>query len=107
MTLIPATSYAIERVGILYGSVSGGYNPATGGRRFAFDAEPSEYRALSSRTRCDAQGYFKFENVSDGKFYVSTVIVWKVSEYSMEGGALAQLVAVSGGEVKDVVLAPR
>lgn len=107
VVLVPATTYASERIGALYGSVARGYNPAgIGGRRFSFDGEPLEYRQLQRRTMCDAQGFFKFEKVASGTFYVITVITWEVGNSPHEGGALMQRVSLTGGESQEVVLAP-
>lgn len=104
--LVPATAYATERVTALMGSPAGGYNPIFGGRKLVFENEPAEYRALLVKTVCDAQGFFRFTNVADGSFYVTTTVNWVVQSIP-QGGALTQRVAVAGGETKEIVLSPR
>lgn len=61
-------------------------------------------------TICNAQGDFSFENLPDGKYYVVAVVTWEApsgGQYSymqQQGGTLARLVEVSGGETKSVVV---
>lgn len=107
--LVPATAYARDRIRAIYKSENGGFldvNSGFGG----FDSTDSEYTRLTSSTTCDAQGFFTFENISDGEFYVTTTIAWKVpvNAYvtASAGGALAKKVALSGGKTTNIVLAP-
>jgi len=102
--LIPSTAYAEERFNAIYGNVDRGYTPAFGGKRVA--GEEPQYRELMRKTICDAQGYFKFENVADGSFYLVSAITWQVSAYVPEGGAVMQKVTLKGGENKEIVLSP-
>jgi len=97
-----AYTYATERVTAIYGSSNGGYSQ----RRVQFEATAPGYREAIHTTRCDAQGFFRFEDVSDGAFYVQTVVTWVV-QYSTQGGVLAQRVQVAGGKTVEVVLAPQ
>lgn len=107
VALVPATSYASERILALYGSTEKGFNSAgLGGRRVQFENEPLEYRQLQKKVTCDAQGFFKFDQVANGSFFVTAVITWKVNDYFLEGGALMQRLSVAGGETKEIVLAP-
>ncbi|MEX0960253.1 MAG: hypothetical protein WDZ63_13295 [Burkholderiales bacterium] len=106
VVLAPATAYASERVKAIYGSEDGGFNPVFGGRRVSFESEPPEFKTLILTTRCDAQGYFKFDQVANGSFYVVTLITWKVSDYVTEGGHLCQRITLNGGESKEIVLSP-
>jgi hypothetical protein len=55
---------------------------------------------------CDAQGFFKYENLLDGEYYVVTDIQWAANRYVLEGGYLMLRVSVKGAEIKEVVLAP-
>ena len=105
--LAPATPYSSERVRAIFGFEEGGYYPAFGSPPISFEGEPPEYRALTVSTRCDAQGYFKFDQVANGSFFVNTIITWKVSDYVTEGGSITQRVTLSGGETKEIVLSPR
>ena len=102
--LVPATAYAKRRFDAIYGpDASRGYQPAS--RRYVFSPEPPEYRALTHRTTCDAQGFFAFDKVADGDFYAVTLIVWQVGP-NQQGGAMMRRVKVFGGEIANVVLAP-
>lgn len=107
VTLIPVTEYASERMRAIYGSTERGFRSAgMGSKRIAFNDEPPEFKDLVRKTNCDAQGYFKFDKISNGDFYISTSIVWKVNDYFLEGGVLMRHVSFSGGESKDIVLSP-
>jgi hypothetical protein len=105
--LAPSTPYSNERALVIYGSTEHGYralSSSPGG--IVFIPDPQEYQTLTLRTVCDAQGYFKFEQVANGSFLVSTKIAWQVVDYKVEGGVLMQRVTVMGGETKEVVLSP-
>lgn len=104
--LAPATPYSRERVRIAFGSEDGGYFPAFGAAPVMFANEPPEYKQLSRSTICDAQGYFKFDKLASGDFYVNAVITWRVRGYVDEGGSITQRVSVANGETKDIVLSP-
>lgn len=105
--LVPATPYAAERLRAVYGSREGGFRPYSAGE-LNFDPEESTYHAASIKTRCDALGYFKFENLKDGEYYVITWVSWDIPDgrYASrrEGGGLGQRVLVKNGEVKEIVL---
>jgi len=100
--LIPFTTYAAERVSAIYGNPNGGYASIYNAGRIKFDPDLPEYRVLMKKTLCDAQGYFKFTNVSPGNFYVFTKIVWAVK--GAEGGTIAEKISVADGEEKEIVL---
>lgn len=104
VTLVPATSYAIERMQNIYGSELRGYRSATAGA-IAFQPESPEYHQAMITTLADAQGEFEFDAVADGDFFVTTSVIWQVG-YSTEGGVLMARVTVSGGETQKVVLTP-
>jgi hypothetical protein len=99
--LIPVTGYSNERITAIYGNYEGGYNPIT--RQVIFEEENPLYTSLRLRTRCDAQGYFKFENVGDGQYFAVTGITWTVGN-NPQGGSIAQKIQLQGGEVKEIVL---
>lgn len=65
-----------------------------------------EYKQHHIMAQCDAQGYFTFENVADGNFFVLSNVVWMAGAHNPQGGALMKSVSVKGGEVKTVILAP-
>lgn len=52
---------------------------------------------------CNAQGFFRFEEVAAGSWQVATQIVWKVGYY-LQGGWVAQSVVLGEGQTRDVVL---
>jgi hypothetical protein len=101
--LVPATSYATERVRLLYGSTEKGVN--SGSRNYRFNPDPPEYRSLTKTSRCDSQGSFVFERVADGDFYINTLVFWQVGS-SAQGGQLMQRVTVTGGQSVSLVVAP-
>ncbi len=102
VTLVPETPYSSERLSMLYGSVDRGYCPMY--RQLRFENEDARYRAATRQTKCDAQGAFEFDQVSDGNFYVISMIVWGVR--TVEGGSLMQRVTLRGNETKKIVLSP-
>lgn len=102
VALTPVTAYSNERIFSLYQSNENGVNQ---GRNYKFSPDPPEYYSLARKTTCDAQGNFAFEHLPDGSFYITTVIAWMVG-YNQQGGNMMQRVAVSGGKVVSVVMAP-
>ena len=97
---MPATQYAAERIGHIYGVGMKGYSPVS---KLHFIPDPPSFKTTTRVTSCDAQGNFEFDKVSDGEFFVISSILWKVG-YSTEGGNLMHQVSVVGGEKKKVVL---
>lgn len=104
VTLTPKTDYAVERMRSIFGNVTKGYSPVPLVGR-VFIPDPPEYAIHSLTTHCDSQGDFQFANVADGQFFVSTGIVWMAGS-SAQGGSLMELISVSGGEARRVVLSP-
>ncbi len=104
--LVPVTKYSTERIRAIYGNSIKGYSPATFTR--ILSSVVPNYRRLSKIVQCDAQGFFKFDGLSDAEFYVITSITWEIfvtDKYSrIEGGWLMQRVSVKPGEVKEIVL---
>lgn len=107
IALVPATQYAQQRITALYGQAQQGYYPAWPARGVKFANEAPEYQQLTRATVCDAQGFFKFERVADGDFFVVTAVTWQARQYVVEGGALMQRVRVAGGEMREIVLTAR
>lgn len=102
--LIPVTEYATERMGHIYGSNQNGFLPVARFKRKAkFEPDLPEYITATRKVTCDAQGMFEFDSVKDGKYYITTHIIWDI-DYAYQGGLLMQRVDVSGGETKKVVL---
>jgi hypothetical protein len=97
--LVPATAYARERIERIYGerTITTLSNPI-------FEPDPSEYRATTKNTKCDAQGNFVFERVADGEFFVTTQVLWEIA-HTVQGGAVMQRVIVKDGQVVNIVIA--
>ncbi len=101
--LLPVTPYASERITAIYGNSERGYST----QKIKFDPPAPQAYSDSYRVAVgDAQGFFQFENVADGSYYVTTRIMWTPGKYISVGGALMQRVTVSGGETITIVLAP-
>lgn len=104
VALVPKTSYSTERFVALYGNDISGISLIKS--NIQFSPESLEYKQHILTAQCDAQGYFTFENVADGNFFVTSSIVWTAGAHNPQGGALMKSISVKGGEVKTVVLAP-
>lgn len=115
VTLIPATEYAKERLRRLYSGTDKGYNPIVVKgflqygplMQYEFIPTPNRYSALMKRTVCDSTGHFKFTDITDGEFFVTTSVVWQVpSQNGMvpNGGSLMQRVVLQKGETKEIIM---
>ncbi|MEN9018068.1 MAG: hypothetical protein ABF331_06145 [Hellea sp.] len=96
--LIPASSYADERISYLYGNLQKGYNPNK-----SIDIANSSYINDMRITTCDVDGKFEFNNIPAGVYYLTTRIEWMVG-YRKQGGALMQRLEITEGESKRIVL---
>lgn len=104
--LIPVTTYSTERMQAKYKSTESGYADAVLDVT-TFTNEDPAYQTFGTRdSMCDAQGYFKFDEVKDGAFYVVTAILWEAGPGSRQGGALMRKVVVSGGKTVETMLSP-
>lgn len=99
VVLVPATYYARERFAHLYGT--GGINRNR--LNPVFVPDPPEYRTFTKKTRCDAQGNFTFERVSDGDFFVTTGVHWQVGGAN-QGGPIMSRARVGSGETLNIVI---
>lgn len=114
VTLIPATAYASERMRALYGNAQRGYRDSSPLATVNFVPDFPAYHNFNKKSVCNAQGSFVFKDIADGDFYVTLSVTWEVPSQSVysftgtstEGGDLMQRVTVSGGETKEIVLAP-
>jgi hypothetical protein len=105
--LFPVSTYARERLTVLYGSPDRGFNPYTGGRPADFAGDDARYRATVKTTPCDAHGRFFFAELPDGDYYLVATVTWRERAAGLvEGGSLMQRLHVSTGETKEVLLAP-
>ncbi|MDR2892422.1 MAG: hypothetical protein LBV80_04985 [Deltaproteobacteria bacterium] len=104
VSLYPYTDYHESIFTQVYGNPNDGYRNV-----YAPTMDMSlisiGFMQYRQRTMCDPQGYFRFENVSDGDFYLVTRVIWEVPSNGMQGGELIQKVTLSGGEVKNTVIA--
>lgn len=106
--LVPATEYTTERIRALYGSSLGGFR-ALNAQPVVFEPESVAQKLFVRDTTCDAQGYFKFGDVSPGRYFLVNTIQWTIPRgaYSsiQEGGSMAKQVTVEPSAVSEVVLA--
>lgn len=100
--LIPATDYAERRVNVIYGS--GKF--AGFGQFRKFKPEIPAYERLIRKGTCNAQGFFHFDKVADGSFFIQSTISWKAGQYNVQGGGLIERVTVRGGQTVELTLAP-
>jgi hypothetical protein len=101
--LIPATAYATQRMLALYRNTKRGVIAARIYYRFIPD--PPEYRALTRSSRCDPQGNFVFDRVSDGEFFIVALVSWQVGD-SSQGSQLMYHVSVRAGQTLSVAMVP-
>ena len=100
--LIPATAYAIERTEKLYGSSAPKrYLPFQ--RPPTFTPDEPDYLKNVKEATCDAQGFFTFDRVADGTFFVNTSVQWVVNNVE-QGGYLLQRVTLQNSEPQTIVL---
>jgi len=106
--MTPVTQYASDRLFRIYGTAPAvGHTVGSDIRealrvRIKFVPDFPEYKEYSRATKCDAQGEFRFENVKDGDYYISTPVVWQVGAH--QGGFLATRVKVENGKTPRVIM---
>ena len=113
--LIPKGTHSVERMGILYGAVTGsGFIQMSGDWFVGMDGDikkmpppPEDYLRHSRGVTCDVDGKFEFSNVAVGSYFVTTSVTWTVVGHGSQGGSLMVPVTFTGGdEVKSVILTP-
>lgn len=102
--LNPVTPYSSERIRAIYNNSDKGYfefnHPTMGG----FTNPDPDYETYGTRkTTCDAQGYFSFDNVKPGEYYVTTEISWRAGN-TIQGGWIMRRIDIGENETKDIVL---
>jgi len=102
--LIPATAYANDIFYQMHGSLERGFLHVADFRDY--ESVDPEFWRHGRKTTCDAQGFFKFDNLSDGTYFISTEIIWKPTQHLFSGGNLMRSVTLSGGDSVEIVLAP-
>lgn len=103
VSLVPATAYAKRIYQALYGTDQG--QARHKGERFTVTPQSDEFGQLVKKTQCDAQGYFTFDRVADGDFFVETTVAWMVAGVK-NGGPIMRRVTVAGGSTAAIVIAP-
>lgn len=103
VNLVPATEYATERMVSLYGTGSSGSSISR--KNVTFLNTPVAYTQIIKTTTCDPQGHFKFKDISENTFYITTSITWETGKYGgLEGGNLMKRVVLKNNQEIDVVL---
>ena len=114
VTLVPISAYSSERMSHIYGSVPGfrqiignNYSGITNASP-VFNDTPAEFLSTTKKTKCDAQGYFEFENIPAGQYFVTTTIVWTTPfgnhGQSYNGGALVERITLTSNKLTKVTL---
>lgn len=107
--LIPATKYALERLGVFYGAelVPGETVVRSvfleSSRNLVFNPDPLKFQTLVRSTLCDAQGEFVFEDIKDGEYLITTEVMWQVIN-SREGGFLVRPIVVKNGKTERLII---
>lgn len=101
--LIPATEYAAERMRAIYQNSTSGFD--NDDVQYRFIPDHPDFASLKRTTRCDVQGNFVFERISDGEFYLTTEVDWQVLG-KKQGGKIMRRVRVSGSEIINVIMVP-
>lgn len=99
--LIPATDSASRELRRIFGSDQGyvprGGDASLGGGTLVAPPEPNR------RAACNAQGFFSFDGVRPGRWYLMTIVTWTVGD-QYQGGTLLGMAEVSEGGEIEVVL---
>lgn len=102
--LIPSTEYAKDRLRLLYDSADDRRFTRRGNADVEFIPNPPEYLSTVKTTLCDAQGFFAFDKVANGEFFVQTSVSWVIAGRE-QGGYLLHRVRVQNSEIASLVLA--
>jgi len=99
--LLPATESASQELRRIFGSDQGyvrrGGDASFGGGKLVAPPEPNR------RTLCNAQGFFMFDRVRPGKWYIMTAVVWTAGD-DYQGGTLLVTAEAQEGREIEVVL---
>lgn len=93
-----------EWAATLFGEQDRGYIPHPGGP-VRFDPKDALFADIKATT-CDAQGAFKFDGISSGRFIVFTRVTWVVAGQTQGGTIMRSVTVADGAPQADVVLAP-
>lgn len=102
VVMFPATEYAKERIHGLYGDST--FRSIYAPRREIIP-DPPEFTASVRQATCNAQGFFRFDNVADGDFFLLSMVTWGTPPYGVKtGGAVLGRAHVQGGQAVEVTL---
>jgi hypothetical protein len=98
--LIPLTPYSEARFAQFYKGKK--FLPAREIPKLDAD---SDYASYTRTTTSESSGRFTFENVAPGRYYVATQIIYRPKgSFFSEGGALYDVITVTGNEKKTIKL---
>lgn len=101
--LIPASTYARQRMKLMYGNDESGFL----GKYPDITESDLLYQKMIKTTGCDG-GQFIFQNLPDGEYFVTASVSWGVYKMppveSLQGGTFMRRVRVTGGQVSKVSL---
>jgi len=105
VSLTPVTTYAAERMRIIYGSDSSGYRDLGFLKRQEPATTDLDYMRYARATLCDAAGNFEFTKVADGSYYVITAVVWGTGQpYTPpQGGYMLRRVTAGPSSTKLII----
>jgi len=99
--LIPGTESGSQELRRVFGADQGyvrrGGDATIGGGTLVAPPEPNR------RTVCNAQGFFTFDGVRPGKWYIMTTVVWTVGDEYQGGALLTVAQAIEGREIEVVL----
>lgn len=103
--LIPVNDYSEEINGHLFGNTQRGYLVLSMFSSVTdFNNTDKRFFQAIRTTMGDAQGYFEFDKVKAGEYFVQTRISWATGDISKEDCLLMLRVSVKDGETKKIVL---
>ena len=103
VSLMPVEPMFNELISKIYGNSIKGYKRIH--PKVTFASNQNLGQVAIKKTLCNAQGFFSFENIGDGEFFVETSIRWG-TEIIPEGGVMFVRVSVKDGQEIDIVLTP-
>lgn len=110
--LEPVSKYAEERIAHIYGNTQKGVftkidsasHPGLFLKTIIFKPDNPKYYKYMKQTICDANGNFKFTNLPNGEYFVTSMIMWDTSTAVRYYVSFMQRVEVNNGEKKKILL---
>ena len=104
VSLIPATTYAVERIGALYGA----------GKQVQvilppkIEGDDPQYRTFTRTSKANGEGRFTFAEVAPGNYFMTTSVQWCVpgayGSCITQGGSLMENITITGSERAEVIM---